>query len=284
MFNYLKESFKRKKARRITREYPAKICQFNLEQDGLVEFANWENPLVDAVTITQAQIAFYRQFIRTGDFVIDIGANIGSTTVPMAIAAGSQGFTLAFDPNPYVFKILQVNAALNQTKTNIKPYLNAITAEETEFYYASSDASFANGGIAPTAKNKHGKFVHPDKIQGIDLVRILKKHYANFLDRLAFIKIDTEGYDKEILKSTAEIIQKYRPVIIAESFGKSSLAAKKELFDVLAGFGYMIWHFADFAAGTPITKVENAEKLSRWRETINIYALPTESHQPQRHN
>ena len=119
MINYFKASFKRKKARRVTKEYPHSIISFDLEQDGKIEFANWENPLVTAIHITQSDVDFFRRFIKRGDFVIDIGANIGDTTVPMAIAAGKEGTTLGFDPNPYVYKILEANAALNPDKTNI---------------------------------------------------------------------------------------------------------------------------------------------------------------------
>ena len=52
-------------------------------------------------------VDFYKKCIKKGDFVIDIGANVGDTTVPMAIAAGAEGLTLGFDPNPYVYKILE---------------------------------------------------------------------------------------------------------------------------------------------------------------------------------
>ena len=43
---YFKESFRRKKARRVTQEYPAKIDSFDLKDEGTIEFANWDNPLL----------------------------------------------------------------------------------------------------------------------------------------------------------------------------------------------------------------------------------------------
>src|SRR5207249_11402124 len=110
MFKYLRDSFTRKKARRITAKYPARTDVYNLENEGRIEFANWENPLTKSFIITEPMINFFKKFIRQGDMAIDIGANIGDTTVPMAIAAGKEGLTLAFDPNPYVFEILKINS------------------------------------------------------------------------------------------------------------------------------------------------------------------------------
>ena len=64
MINYFRESFRRKKARRITQEYPAIVDNFNLSKDGNIEFANWDNPLVERLNITQEQVDFFRKFIQ----------------------------------------------------------------------------------------------------------------------------------------------------------------------------------------------------------------------------
>ena len=276
MINYFKASFKRKKARRVTKEYPHSIISFDLEQDGKIEFANWENPLVTAIHITQSDVDFFRRFIKRGDFVIDIGANIGDTTVPMAIAAGKEGTTLGFDPNPYVYKILEANAALNPDKTNIIPVCSAISKEEEEFYFISSEASFANGGISPTRESNHGKFVYPQKVKGVNLLDFLKMNHKELLNKLSFIKIDTEGYDKEILKSISDLIAELKPIIVAESFGKSSDEAKMELFEQISIHGYDLFYFEDFKHNTTTQEIKTAEDMCEWRNTINIYALPNE--------
>jgi FkbM family methyltransferase len=274
MIKYFKESFKRKVARRITKEYPFSILRFELEQEGIVEFANWENPLVSPVSISQSDIDFFRKFIKEGDFIIDIGANIGDTTVPMAIAAGKDGLTLGFDPNPYVYKILEVNSKLNRDKSNIVPVCSAISTEEEEFYFISSEASFANGGISPTPESIHGKFIYPEKVKGVNLFNFLKENHKDQLDKFSFIKIDTEGYDKEIIRSIADLIKAYKPVIVAESFGKSPDKAKMELYELISIHGYTIFYFEDFTQGTKIVEIKTPEQMCDWQDTINIYALP----------
>jgi FkbM family methyltransferase len=274
LLNYFKESFRRKKARRFTREYPAKINSFDLKDEGKIEFANWDNPLVNPKMVTQEMVDFFKKFIKKGDLIIDIGANIGDTTVPMALAAGSSGITFGFDPNPFVFKILEVNASLNKEKQNIIPLLYAITVKDEEFYYVSSEASFSNGAISPTKNSVHGKYIFPDKIKGINLLAFLEEKYNERLKDFSFIKIDTEGYDKEIIKSIPELINKYKPTIVAESFGNNTPEEKVELYNVIAQHGYEIFYFEDFDINAKIIKLENSHDITKWKKTINIFAVP----------
>ena len=271
MINYIKKALLRKKARRVTQIYPYRIDKFNLEREGLIEFANWENPLIESKDVTQSQVDFFGKFIQKGDFVIDIGANIGDTTVPMALAAGKEGLTLGFDPNPYVFTILEANSKLNKDKANILPVLNAISTKEEEFYFISSEATFANGGISPTKESIHGKFICPDKIKGVNLFDFLKNNHKDRLNKLSFIKIDTEGYDKEILKSIADLIQEYKPNIVAESFGKSSNEAKEELFNVISKHGYRLFYFEDFAMEAKTQETTTGETVPAKRQNDRVH-------------
>jgi len=274
LINYLKASFRRKRARRYTREYPAKINSFDLRDEGKIEFANWDNPLVSPRKVSQEMVDFFKRFIKKGDLVIDIGANIGDTTVPMALAAGSTGITLGFDPNPYVFKILEINASLNKEKQNIVPFPYAITVKDEDFYYVSSEASFSNGAISSTKTSVHGKFIFPEKIKGVNLLKLLEREYSGNLNKISFIKIDAEGYDKEIVKSISGLIDKYKPAIVAESFGDSTPGEKAELYNVIDQHGYEIFYFEDFDNNTRTIKLENSHEITRWKKTINIYAVP----------
>ena len=274
MLTYLKNSFRRKVARRFTKEYPSHIHPYYLEKEGKVDFSEWTNPFVTPLGLKQETVDFFRQFIKEGDLAIDIGANIGDTTVPMGLAAGPKGLVLGFDPNPYVFKILQENALLNRDKATIHPLPFAISVQEEEFYFISSEASFVNGGISPTKESRHGKFVHPEKIKGVPMKQFLEKNYAEWLPKLSFIKVDTEGYDKEILKSIADLIAKYKPVIIAESFGKNTDADKMELFTTIAQHGYEIYYVEAFETTAEVIPINTKEEITKWKKTINIYATP----------
>jgi FkbM family methyltransferase len=270
---YIKRKLAKRKARRVFQEYGCKEQSFDLAQDGLVKFANWSNPLAPQLTIGQEDVDFFRQFIPKGSLAIDVGANTGDTTVLMSLAAGKEGLVIGFDPNPYVFKILQTNAGLNKDKTNIVVLPFAITDKEGEFYYASSEASFANGGISDQPSSSyHGSHKLSQTIKGINLENHLEQHYPGWLPKISLIKVDVEGYDKEVIKSVHPILEKYRPVVIAECFFKLTPAEREDLYDSIASKGYDLFYFEDFkinAATEPLSKADMTK-----RKHFNLYGLP----------
>ncbi len=83
------------------------------------QFARWQHPGERPKVVTQQSIDALRAFLREGDVAIDIGAHTGDSTLPIALAVGARGLVLALEPNPYVFKVLEVNAALNPGKTRV---------------------------------------------------------------------------------------------------------------------------------------------------------------------
>ena len=272
MFEYLKNSFKRKIARNFTKKYPTRTEVFEVDGIGKVNFANWENPLVEPKVISNDTVAFFKKFLSAGDLAIDIVANIGHMTLQMSLITGKEGITLGFDPNPYVFEILTQNIGLNPDKTRIDAYNFAITDQDDEFYYNSSEASFNNGGISNEKNNHHGKFTLSSKVKGINLEAFLEKNYAPFLDKLKLIKIDTEGYDKEIIKSISGLLTKYKPVVITECFGKNTPEAKFEQFELLRAKGYALYYIADFSLSAEVIPILTKEDMLKWKH-FDLYAV-----------
>jgi len=272
--DYIKLSFRKKIARRFTREYDIIQKNYLLKNYGDVVFCNSSNPLLGRRTLKQVQIDFYKEFVKEGDLIIDIGANIGDTSVPMALAAGSKGVTIAFEPNPFLFKVLTANSRSNLQLTNIVPYQYAITDTEDEFYYISSEASFSNGGLSKTKKSRHGKFIFPEKVKSINLYNFLVDKYSKDLPRLSFIKIDTEGFDNEIVKSIQKILVEYHPVVVAESFGSNTVEEKKELFESFSKIGYEVYYIFDHVKDRTQKKIESGEEMAQYKKTTNILAIP----------
>ena len=265
MIGYLKRKLEKWKTKRTFREYGHQVETYDLPKDGKIDFAVWLNPLEKPKKITQGGVDFFRKFIKEGDLAVDIGTHMGDTTVPMALAAGKKGIVLGFDPNPHVFKIFTVNASLNKDKVNIKPLPYAITHEDGEFYFTSSEASFNNGGIETTETNRHGNFTLKQKVKGIKLEKYLKENLNDKLPALSFIKVDTEGYDKTVLESITGLLESQKPTIVAECFGKLTKEERGELFDLLHSRGYILHHFDEFDASTKFILIEDREGMNRWK-------------------
>lgn len=264
MIKYFRESFRRKASRRKFRVYKHTINEYDFPGIGEFRYASWDNPLHRGKSVSIDECQFYGQFIREGDLAVDIGANIGDTTVPMALAAGKTGLVLAFECNPVIYPILEVNSKLNPQKTSIKPYPYAISETEEEFYYNSSEASLGNGGISKHKVNEHGRFSLDQKVQSVNLIKILDEHHGEWLSRLSFIKTDTEGHDLIILKSLTPLLRKYQPTIVAECFVRATRDERKELFDLMTGLGYFLFHVDTFEK-TETRKALSLEDMYRMK-------------------
>ena len=272
LLRYIKDKLARRKARRVFQEYPSEVQTFQLEKEGLVQFANWRNPLMKDFILTQAHVDSFRRFIPEGSLAIDIGTNIGDTTVPMGLAAGKSGLVLGFEPNPHILKVVTANAGLNKDKTNIEVLPYAIAEKEAEFYYSSSEASLSNGGISDQPTSAHGSYTLPHKIKAVNLEKFLEQQYSQWLPKLSFIKIDTEGYDMEIIQSIQSLLGKYKPVVEAECFSKLMVQQRNELYDCIVNQGYEIYYFDDLGNPDSEQKLSKPD-MQKWKH-FNFYAKP----------
>jgi FkbM family methyltransferase len=267
MLNYLKKKYTKFIAKRTFSEYDNETIVINIPNVGSINFTRWLNPLEKEKTISGSQINFYKKFLKKGDFVIDIGAHIGDTTLPMALAVGAEGTVLAFDPNPLVFKILQKNADLNRSISNIIPIPYAIAVEEGEYSYSSSEASFNNGGIS----GKNGKFGLEQKVKGVNLQKFIHTEYPN-TSKISLIKVDAEGYDIQILQSISALIDQYKPNLIFECFKDLPKEERFALYDYIANKGYQINKMDDFEEDAAITPLKK-ENMIDWKH-FDIIAYP----------
>ncbi len=247
--------------------------------DNIVHFACWSHPhRGEAIkTVTSQMIDAYREILNEGDFCIDIGAQTGDTTVPMAVAAGVNGCTLALEPNPYVYHVLEKNARANSHVANIKTMMAAAGTYEGFMKFEYSDAGFCNGGLHKNIPAiKHG---HPFMLEVfcINLEKELREDYPELLSRLKFIKVDAEGYDLYILRSIRDIIKVYRPIIKAEVFKRTDTKYCAELLSFFSELGYLVYKIIDEPIGAGPVLTEN--NLNEWQH-YDILCEPEDSITP----
>jgi FkbM family methyltransferase len=267
----LQRLFQRRRRALPFAEYGHELREFQLSDDGRVEFAQWSHPFDRPTVITQTTVDALRGFVRPGDFVIDIGAHTGDTTVPMALAAGPAGCTLALEPNPHVFQVLAANAALNRDKTHIAPLCCAATECDGKFVFHYSDASFCNGGFKSQQRWWFYRRRHPLVVDGRNLLRLLQSEFAPRLPKLSYIKVDAEGYDRAILASLLPIIESHRPVIRTEVFRKLIAPERYALHDLLTSAGYRVHRYLEGSdpQGVLITRADMLR-----RKHFDILAMP----------
>lgn len=254
--------------------YGTKVVRFHLEKDGEIEYAKWQHPKDYFHPFSQDMVTQMRRYINPGDTVLDIGAHTGDYSVPLALAAGSSGCVFAFEPNPYVFRVLEENSKLNRSKTNLIPINAAVSSqnEETEFCY--SDPGFCNGGkFEGVSRWKHGH-AFTLKVQCVRAHDYLKEKHPERLKKISLIKIDTEGHDLSVIESLQDLIRANRPYIHAEMFRHLTEVQRQALIEMLKSLQYNV-HYADGQYSWELGKVLDIDN-TMFERLYDIVAIPLE--------
>jgi FkbM family methyltransferase len=152
---------------------------------------------------------FVRRFLKEGDVVLDIGANIGYMSLFFAQCVGTSGKVYAFEPEQENYQALLANIALNSAQ-NIMPQRQAATdVEKMLKLYLAQD----NFGAHSTVFNDETLTDKYEEIQGAPLDTFVQK---NQLDKIALVKIDVEGAEYEVLQGMKQILKQQRPILIVE--------------------------------------------------------------------
>lgn len=263
MIDYIKRKIAKRQLKKTFNEYGFRIDKFPIENFGIVEYAQWLHPFQEPTVISSSNILFYQKLSCKGGMIIDIGAHTGDTTVPMALAVEKEGLVLGLEPNKYVYKILEKNAALNIDKTNIIPLCIAATTKDGEFTFNYSDASYCNGGFLSQIKNKKHHHNFTLKVTGRNLQDYLFENHKYDLNKLNLIKIDTEGYDKEILKTIPKILEDFKPNLIIECYKRLNVEEREELFDLVDGYGYQLYFLDNFLMFDNLEKITKSQMTSK---------------------
>ena len=164
------------------------------------------------------EIKLLRPFIRPGDTVLDVGANIGTHTVPFCQAVGPQGRVLAFEPQRIIYQVMVANVALNSC-LNADCRLTAVGDKRGKLQVPVINyAHQGNFGRISFTWNAFDR--DPDlrtEARAAEEVGVIT------LDSLALaacglIKIDVEGMEDAVLRGARKTIEAHRPIIYMECF------------------------------------------------------------------
>ncbi len=155
----------------------------------------------------QTQLDTIRQYVKTDGIVFDIGANIGTHTVFFSDIARS-GSVFAFEPAraPYHLLLRNIDGIPNVIPVNLA--LSNASAE-MDFYECDDNAL---SGLKDTLRSKI-------RTRSKTLVTTGDTFFELFsLPRLDFVKIDVEGFERDVIAGMKKTLRKFHPVIFCEIY------------------------------------------------------------------
>lgn len=162
------------------------------------------------------------RYVRPGDVVLDVGANIGDHTVAYSDWVGSKGTVIACECNPDALECLGLNM---KGRGNVQIVPNALWSSKGSLKITKSQ----NAGASFVTDDPH-----TGTIRAITLDALA-------LPALHFVKIDAEGCEVEILKGGAKTIEAFRPILCLE-VNRGALqrcgSSERDLLNLLEVFGY----------------------------------------------
>lgn len=217
-FNYLQFTIKTKltilklKFLKLFKEPPLIIrhgkYNFNFNDDGdyeeMLYHAHWKKYFNE-------EYERIKTYIRDRDTVMDIGSNIGLFTLILSDLIGSNGKVYSFEPSTVLFDKLNKNLQSNNLN-NVETFRLGMgrKEEEIELYFNPQQ-----GGLSSIVERVSENCIS-EKIR----ITTLDKFTNDFTEKISFIKIDTEGYEPEVLMGGINLIEKDKPIIYIELGGK----------------------------------------------------------------
>jgi FkbM family methyltransferase len=158
-------------------------------------------------TTDEVEYGLLGDFLREGDWALDVGANVGHYAMRMSELVGANGRVIAFEPVPQTFALLSSNTQLF-AHANVS-LLNAAVSDRSGVVrmdipdFAEGMKNYYRAHITGSGR---GLSILTVAIDALDLPHAV-----------ALAKIDVEGHELAVLHGMQKLIARDHPVLIVET-------------------------------------------------------------------
>ena len=200
---------------------------------------------------------FFRDYLREGDTVIDIGANIGTMTLEAAMSVGSDGEVFAIEPHPRTFGYLEGNLRLNQIR-NVRAYNMALGNRDGRITFSNRRNDSTNSVV----EGRDGVQIPLRRLDDLGVGR----------REIALVKIDTEGYEKYVLEGGEDTLSVTNCVYFesADPFYANYGYSSPEVFDILSNYGFEVFKITPT---NTISKIPEGHTSSKKEDLVAIRSV-----------
>lgn len=144
---------------------------------------------------------------------IDVGANIGTTTIPAVLSHGF-GTAIAIEPEPANFRVLRLNVLLNDLEDRIKALPLAASSEvgRSELV-VTRDRGGKHWILTDRSKLKRKDASTVIVVETVTLDRLVESGEID-AERTGMLWMDAEGHEGHILAGASSLLERGTPLVL----------------------------------------------------------------------
>jgi len=228
-----------------------------------IKFLGVVENIIEVHVTNIPEIEFCKKEIKKGDTVVDIGANIGLFTLFFSKLVGTTGRVIAFEPDPENFDVLKKNIELNEI-TNVTLVQKGVSNKNESVKLYKSNVSGGHSLI----KNEWAK-----EYTNIQTVTLDDYFRGKEID---MIKIDTEGFELEVIEGGKKLLEDNKNMKIISEFGGYYYKRNnsKVLYPkILHEMGFKLFGIIDKSTGKSKIVNKNFDELMEFYSKTNSFIL-----------
>lgn len=177
---------------------------------------------------------WFRDSLRPGMVVLDIGAHVGQYSLIAAIDVGPSGRVHSFEPNQIAHRLLSANIEMNGFH-NVTVHQLAVSdvAGEATLFVPEHD-NLGEASLQPCQPN-----MKETKVRCVTIDEWARSADLGSPARIDLMKIDVQGLEAKVLQGARQVLERFRPVIVCEfeerwlrGTGTSSVELKRMLSEM----------------------------------------------------
>lgn len=171
---------------------------------------------------------------RSGETVIDIGANLGRWTVSAALAVGQSGRVIALEPISRLADAISKTCLLN--RFHWVKVINAAASDNAGEAVFSIEQENSGGSRLGTMQNDPSRTFQQLSVKTISVDQCVEEEK---IETLGLMKIDVEGFESQVIAGATASLRRFSPTLVLET-GHESAESRKQIAIMLRALNYQI--------------------------------------------
>jgi FkbM family methyltransferase len=162
------------------------------------------------------------KLLRDGDTVSDIGANFGWYSMLLAQRVGENGEVYSFEPNPIMYQVLKKNIELNHFQERVFAECKGVGESRSALPFAVAEGENGLGRVLSAEEMQSGSATPSQMIDVAPLDELL----SHKIGKIAFMKIDVEGFEPFVILGGKKIFESENPPVLQIEYNSEALLTR----------------------------------------------------------